>query len=121
LELPDQSKVQELLKAPAKPQITTAPARTPKRGRRMANVLETVLRPTKVVTPSATKVSKDKSEELKRLTNVLFLTVPKLNLRKVGQPSRQVKAYQRKYHRRYLRWYHPRILNSSFAMLQENN
>jgi hypothetical protein len=66
LELPDQPKVQELPKAPAKPQIITVPAGTPKRGRRMANVLEAVLKPSKVVTPSATKVSKDKYEELKR-------------------------------------------------------
>jgi hypothetical protein len=47
LELSDQPKVQELQKAPAKPQITTAPVGTPKRGRRMANVLEAILRPSK--------------------------------------------------------------------------
>jgi hypothetical protein len=38
---------------------------TPKRGRRMANVLEAVLKYSKVVMPSATKISKDKPEELK--------------------------------------------------------
>jgi hypothetical protein len=65
LELPDQPKVQELSKAPVKPQITSALAGTPKRGKRMANMLEAVLRPSKVVTPSSTKISKDKSEELK--------------------------------------------------------
>jgi hypothetical protein len=37
----------------------------PNRGRRMANMLEAILRPSKVVTPSATNISKDKSEELK--------------------------------------------------------
>jgi hypothetical protein len=73
LKLPDQPKVQELPKAPAKPQISTAPTGTPKRGRRMANVLEVVLRPSKVVTPSATKISKDKYEELKKASESIVL------------------------------------------------
>jgi hypothetical protein len=52
--------VQELSK------LVFAPAATSKRGRRMANVLDTVLRPSKVVIPSATKISKGKPEELKK-------------------------------------------------------
>jgi hypothetical protein len=66
LELADQLKVQELSKAPAKPQIATVSMGTPKRGIRMANVLEAVLKYSKVVTPLATKISKDKPEELKK-------------------------------------------------------
>jgi hypothetical protein len=63
LELLDQPKVQELPKAPAQPQITTALAGMPKKGRRMANVLEAVLRPSKMATPAPSKVSKDKASE----------------------------------------------------------
>jgi hypothetical protein len=66
LELADQAKVQELPKAPAKLQIPTVPTGTPKSVRRMANVLEAVLKPSKVATPSATKICKDKSEDFKK-------------------------------------------------------
>jgi hypothetical protein len=52
--------VQELSK------LVFAPAATSKRASRMANVLDVVLRPSKVVTPSAMKISKDKPEELKK-------------------------------------------------------
>jgi hypothetical protein len=42
----------------------------------MANVLEAILRPSKVVTPTATKVSKDKSEELKKASeSIVFYCV----------------------------------------------
>jgi hypothetical protein len=41
-------------------------AGTPKKGKRMANVLDTVLRPSKVATPTPSKVSKDKAEELEK-------------------------------------------------------
>jgi hypothetical protein len=66
LELVDQPKVQELSKAPAKLQIATVPAGTPKRVRRMANVLEAVLKPSKVAMPYSTKNSNDKSKDLKK-------------------------------------------------------
>jgi hypothetical protein len=59
----EQSKVQELLKAQALSQIAIAPARTPRKGKRMANVLESVLRPSKMATPAPPKVSKDKADE----------------------------------------------------------
>jgi hypothetical protein len=41
------------------------PAGTPKKGRRMSNVLDAILRPMKMVMPSPSKISKDKAEELK--------------------------------------------------------
>jgi hypothetical protein len=55
--------VQELSK------IASAPAVTPKKGRRMANMLDAVLRPSKVVMPAPTKISKDKAEELEKAIN----------------------------------------------------
>jgi hypothetical protein len=55
--------VQELSK------IASALAVTPKKGRRMANMLDAVLRPSKVVMPAPTKISKDKAEELEKAIN----------------------------------------------------
>jgi hypothetical protein len=60
---PEQSKVQELPKAQMQPHITTAPAGNPKKGRRMANMLEAVLGPSKMATLAPPKVSKDKVDE----------------------------------------------------------
>jgi hypothetical protein len=57
--MPDLPKIQE------QPKTTIVPAGTPKKGKRMANMLDAVLRPTKVATPTPTKISKDKAEELK--------------------------------------------------------
>jgi hypothetical protein len=42
----------------------TVPAATPRKGRRMASVLDDVLRPSKMATPAPTRVSNDKVEEL---------------------------------------------------------
>jgi hypothetical protein len=47
--------------------IASAPAVTPKKGRRMANVLDVVLRSSKVATPTPTKISQDKAEELEKV------------------------------------------------------
>jgi hypothetical protein len=46
--------------------IASAPAITPKKGRRMANVLDAVLRPSKVATPAPTKISKHEAEDLEK-------------------------------------------------------
>jgi hypothetical protein len=54
----------------------------------MANILEAVLRPSKAITPSGTKISKDKSKELKKARKALFLVAPKLDLWKVRNQSR---------------------------------
>jgi hypothetical protein len=43
---------------------TTIPAATPRKGRRMASILDAVLKPSKVSTPASTKVFEDKNEEL---------------------------------------------------------
>jgi hypothetical protein len=48
--------------------ITSASVATPKKGRRMANVLDVVLRPSKMATP--TKISKDKGGELEKVIDV---------------------------------------------------
>jgi hypothetical protein len=45
----------------------TVPAATPSKGRRMANVLDTVLRPSKMATPTPTKASEDKVKELEEV------------------------------------------------------
>jgi hypothetical protein len=44
--------------------IATASVATPREGRRMASVLDVVLRPSKMATPAPTRVSKDKVGEL---------------------------------------------------------
>jgi hypothetical protein len=56
--------VQELSK------IASTPAGTPRKFKRMANVLEAVLRPSKVTTLAPMKVSKDKVDEPKMTANV---------------------------------------------------
>jgi hypothetical protein len=67
---PDSSRTeqqQKLQSPPATvglPNIATVPAATPRKGRRMASVLDAVLKPTKIATHAPTKVSKDKAEEL---------------------------------------------------------
>jgi hypothetical protein len=43
---------------------TIVPATTPRKGMRMASVLDAVLRPSKMATPAPTRVSEDKVEEL---------------------------------------------------------
>jgi hypothetical protein len=58
-EIQDPPKVQELSK------IASVPEGTPRKGKRMANMLEAILRPSKVAMPAPTKNSKDKVEGLK--------------------------------------------------------
>jgi hypothetical protein len=48
------------------PKIASALAATPKKGRRMANVLDAALRPSKVATLAPTKISEDKAEKLEK-------------------------------------------------------
>jgi hypothetical protein len=59
-----QPKLQISLALPELPRTTTIPAATPRKGTRMANVLDAVLKPSKVATPTPTRVSDDKVEEL---------------------------------------------------------
>jgi hypothetical protein len=44
---------------------TTVPAATPRKGRRMASVLDVVLKPSKITTPAPTNISEGKVDELK--------------------------------------------------------
>jgi hypothetical protein len=60
---PEQPKVQEIPKAQAQSQIATAPAGTPRKGKRMANVLEAILRPSKMATLATSKVFMDNVDE----------------------------------------------------------
>jgi hypothetical protein len=46
------------------PKLTTATTITPRKGRRMASVLDAVLKSSKVPTPASAKTSEDKIEEL---------------------------------------------------------
>jgi hypothetical protein len=73
-------KMPELLKVQEEPKTTYVSAGTPKKGKRMANVLEVVLRPSKVAMPAPPKVSKDKADEPK-VTSIVDISS---NLDKVG-------------------------------------
>jgi hypothetical protein len=59
-----QPKLQNPPKEQELPKIVSAPSIAPKKGRRMANMLDTILRPSKAATPAPTKIFKDKTEEL---------------------------------------------------------
>ena len=50
--------------------ITSASVATSKKGIRMANVLDAILRPSKIVTPAPTWVSKEKARELEKAIDV---------------------------------------------------
>jgi hypothetical protein len=52
---------------PGLSKTTTVPAVTPRKGRRMASVLDVVLRPSKMATPTPTRDSTDKVEELEEV------------------------------------------------------
>jgi hypothetical protein len=58
-----QLKLQSSPAAPGLSRMETASATTPRKGRRMANVLDTVLRPSKMAAPAPTRVSKGKGGE----------------------------------------------------------
>jgi hypothetical protein len=60
------SKLQNPPKEQELPKIVSAPSIAPKKGRRMANMLDAILRPSKAATPAPTKISKDKDEELEK-------------------------------------------------------
>jgi hypothetical protein len=59
-----QPKLQSLAAMAGLSKTSTVPVATPRKGRRIANVLDVVLKPSKVSTPASTKVSEDKIEEL---------------------------------------------------------
>ena len=64
------SKMQEQSKVQKRSKVASAPARTPRKGKRMANVLKVVLRPVKMASPTAPKISEDIVCDLKMATNV---------------------------------------------------
>jgi hypothetical protein len=73
---------------PELPKATSAPVRTPKKGKRMANVLEAVMRPSKMtpsVVPKVYVISEDVVEEPKMVTNVEISSVLK-----GADPSRSI-------------------------------
>ena len=49
--------------------IASIPAGTPRKGKRMANILEAFLRPSKIAMPAPPKISKDKVDELKMIVD----------------------------------------------------
>jgi hypothetical protein len=59
----EQPKVQELSKAQSLSQIATALVGTPRKEKKMSNVLEAILRPSKMATSTPLKVSKEKADE----------------------------------------------------------
>jgi hypothetical protein len=67
-------KTEEQMKVQDQSKAISSPAGTPRRGKRMTNVLEVVLRPAKMVPPAAPKISKDKVREPKMAIGVK--TVP---------------------------------------------
>jgi hypothetical protein len=62
-----QSKLQSPTVMPGLTRTAIVPAATPRKGRRMASVLDAVLRPSKMATPAPTRVSEDKVEELEEI------------------------------------------------------
>ena len=62
--MPDLPKMSDLPKVQEQTKTTPISVGTPKKGKRMANVLDIVLRPSKVATPAPTRISKDKAKEL---------------------------------------------------------
>jgi hypothetical protein len=82
----DLPKMSDLPKVQEQTKTTPISVGTPKKGKRMANVLDIVLSPSKVVTPAPSKVSKDKTEELKRLlTKLLLMILLRLDLQNLDQ------------------------------------
>jgi hypothetical protein len=63
-------KLQSSLVVPGLSRIATALAVTPRKGRRMANVLDVVLRPLKMATPAPTRILKDRAWELEEVVVV---------------------------------------------------
>jgi hypothetical protein len=70
LKMPKLLKVQEQMEVQEQPKATSAPAGTPKKGKRMANVLEAVLRPMKIASPAPPRVSRDIVDEPKMTISV---------------------------------------------------
>jgi hypothetical protein len=63
--------------------MASASVATPKKGRRMVNVLDAVLRPSKVTTPASTTISKNKSGELEKASDESIA----LDCEKVSTPA----------------------------------
>jgi hypothetical protein len=63
-DMPEFPRVQE------QPKVTSAPAGTPKKGKRMANMLEAILMPLKIASPAPLKVSRVVANEPKINVNV---------------------------------------------------
>jgi hypothetical protein len=70
LKMPKLLKVQEQMEVQEQLKATSAPAGTPKKGKRMANVLEVVLRPMKIASPAPPRVSRDIVDEPKMTIRV---------------------------------------------------
>jgi hypothetical protein len=88
-------KMPELLKVQEQSKVTSALVETPKKGKRMANVLEAIMRPMKIVSLVPPKVSRDIVDELKMTINV-DITWAKMDLRDPFCQDRNLIAYQRK-------------------------
>ena len=67
--IPDLPKVPDLPKLQEQTRTTPVLAGTFKKGKRMPNVLDVVLRPSKAITSAPPKVSKGKTDELKKAIN----------------------------------------------------
>jgi hypothetical protein len=92
---PELLKVQEQMGVQEQSKVTSALAETPKKGKRMANVLEAIMRPMKIVSLVPPKVSRDIVDELKMTINV-DITWAKMDLRDPFCQDRNLIAYQRK-------------------------
>jgi hypothetical protein len=117
-----QSKLQNSPIAQELSRIASAPAVTPKNGRRMANVLDDVLKPSKVVTPAPTKMSKDKAEELEKAIDESsapdYVNAGPSEHRPIEQVS---ESLPEKYHCQYPKRCLLIILDTLFIMLRGNN
>ena len=65
--------------------LASAPTATPRKGRRMASVLDAIMKSSKVETPVSTKASADKIEKLgEAAAAALLLHALKLDLRELS-------------------------------------
>jgi hypothetical protein len=65
-----QPKLQSPPVMPGLSRTATVPAVTPRKGRRMASVLDVVLRPSEMATPAHAKMAKDETRELEKVIDV---------------------------------------------------
>jgi hypothetical protein len=111
--------MQEQPKVHEQPKVESAPAGTPRKEKRMANVLKLVLRPAKMASPAAPKVSEDIALESKTSIDVeIPFNSDKADLRDPLQQDMGLIVWQRREIYQHLKHCHLKIMSTLFAMLR---